>query len=62
MTSDEAGPRDLLDVDLRDEIELMSDLLVAASSSPRHFTADEVDALLGIRPRRTRSERVPKQA
>jgi hypothetical protein len=61
MTSDEAGTRDLLDVALRDEIELMSDLLVAASSSPRHFTPEEVDALLGIRPGRARGERVSEQ-
>ena len=41
-------PNDLVDGDLADEIELVSDLVVAASTSPRHFTADEVDALLGI--------------
>lgn len=39
---------DLVDGDLADEIELVSDLVVAASTSPRHFTPDEVDALLGI--------------
>jgi hypothetical protein len=47
--SDEAEHTgDLLDVALANEIELVSDLVVAASSSPRHFTPDEVDALLGI--------------
>jgi hypothetical protein len=49
--SDEAEHTgDLLDVALANEIELVSDLVVAASSSPRHFTRDEVDALLGIEP------------
>jgi hypothetical protein len=46
--SEHAG--DLLDVALADEIELVSDLVVAASSTQRHFTPDEVDALLGIEP------------
>ena len=41
---------DLVDGDLADEIELVSDLVVAASTSTRHFTPDEVDALLGIDP------------
>ena len=48
MTSEEERSGDLLDVALADEIELVSDLVVAASSSPRHFTPDEVDELLGI--------------
>ncbi len=39
---------DLVDDELADEIELVSDLVVAASTSSRHFTQDEVDALLGI--------------
>lgn len=47
---DEARSRDLIDVDLRDEIELVSDLVVAASSTSRHFTPDEVDVLLGVQP------------
>ncbi|ADU49454.1 hypothetical protein [Intrasporangium calvum] len=45
--SDEAT-NDLVDGALADEIELVSDLVVAASTSPRHFTPEEVDALLGI--------------
>ena len=49
MTPEDERSGDLLDVALRDESELVSDLVVAASSSPRHFTPDEVDALLGIR-------------
>jgi len=48
MMPDDERSGDLLDVALADEIELVSDLVVAASSSPRHFTPDEVDALLGI--------------
>ena len=48
MTPEEDRSGDLLDVALADEIELVSDLVVAASSSPRHFTEDEVDELLGI--------------
>lgn len=48
MTPEEERSGDLLDVALADEIELVSDLVVAASSSPRHFTPDEVDDLLGI--------------
>ncbi|MER7071998.1 hypothetical protein [Terrabacter sp. NPDC000476] len=48
MTPEEERSADLLDVELADEIELVSDLVVAASSSPRHFTPDEVDELLGI--------------
>jgi hypothetical protein len=48
MTPEEERSSDLLDVALRDEIELVSDLVVAASGSPRHFTPAEVDELLGI--------------
>lgn len=48
MTPEEEQSGDLRDVVLADEIELVSDLVVAASSSPRHFTPDEVDQLLGV--------------
>jgi hypothetical protein len=48
MMPDDERSGDLLDVALADEIELVSDLVVAASSSARHFTPEEVDALLGI--------------
>ena len=48
MTPDDERADDLVDEALRDEIELVSDLVVAASTSPRHFTQDEVDALLGV--------------
>ncbi|MEO6996972.1 MAG: hypothetical protein ABI112_02720 [Terracoccus sp.] len=50
MTTEDERSGDLLDVTLRDEIELVSDLVVAASSSHRHFTPDEVDELLGVAP------------
>ena len=50
MTPEEERSGDLLDVALADEIELVSDLVVAASSSTRHFTPAEVDALLGVLP------------
>ena len=48
MTPEEERSGDLLDVQLADEIELVSDLVVAASSSPRHLTPEEIDQLLGI--------------
>lgn len=51
MTGDDGVHGDLLDVALRDEIELVSELVVAASSSPRHLTTEEIDALLGLRPK-----------
>lgn len=57
MTRDEAAHGDLLDVALRDEIELVSDLVVAASSSPRHFTPEEVDVLLGLVPKAANTTR-----
>jgi hypothetical protein len=48
MTPEEERSADLLDVALRDEIELVSDLVVAASGSERHFTQAEIDELLGL--------------
>ena len=50
MTPEDERSGDLLDVALADEIELVSDLVVAASSATRHFTPAEVDALLGVLP------------
>lgn len=47
-TRDDSAP-ELVDAALRDEIELVSDLVVAASSAERHLTRAEVDRLLGIR-------------
>ncbi len=48
MSRDDEGPGDLLDPALRDEIELVSDLVVAASAATRPFTPDEAAALLGL--------------
>lgn len=53
---------DLVDGDLADEIELVSDLVVAASTSTRHFTPDEVDALLGIDGGAARESGEPRQS
>jgi hypothetical protein len=43
---------DLTDDALESEIELVSALVVAASSSDRPLDQDEVDHLLGLRPKR----------
>ncbi len=48
MTSEPERSGDLLDPALADEIELVSNLVVAASTTSRHFTPDEVDELLGV--------------
>ncbi|MEO7752870.1 MAG: hypothetical protein ABIS35_05600 [Terracoccus sp.] len=48
MTSEPERSGDLLDAALADEIELVSNLVVAASTTSRHFTPDEVDELLGV--------------
>ena len=47
-----ADPRDdnLTDNDLQSEIELVGDLVVAASASDGPLPQDEVDLLLGVRP------------
>jgi len=39
---------DLTDDDLKSEIEMVSELVVAATSSDRHLDQDEVDLLLGV--------------
>lgn len=48
MAGEDGKSVDLLDETLRDEIELVSDLVVAASATSRHFTAAEIDELLGV--------------
>jgi hypothetical protein len=45
----------LTDGDLASEIELVSKLVVAATSSERRLRQDEVDDLLGVAPKRDRS-------
>jgi hypothetical protein len=61
MTPEEERSGDLLDVALADEIELVSDLVVAASSSTRHFTPAEVDALLGVLPASATASGAPER-
>ena len=52
--SDEPGissrPDDLQDDDLRQEIELVSDLVLAASASDHQLSLAEIDRILGVRP------------
>jgi len=49
-----AGAQDdnLTDDDLQSEIELVSELVVAATSSDGPLHQEEVDVLLGVRPRK----------
>jgi hypothetical protein len=49
-THDPQDEDDLTDDDLESEIELVSELVVAASSSERPLHQDEVDQLLGVDP------------
>ena len=58
MSADEARDDNLTDnyltdIDLESEIELVSDLVVAATSSDGPMRQDEVDLLLGIPPEKT---------
>ena len=48
MTTDPRAGADLTDDALQDEIELVGDLVVAASASERPLTEDEIDEALGI--------------
>lgn len=48
MTTDPRAGDDLTDDALQHEIELVGDLVVAASASERPLTEDEIDAALGI--------------
>jgi hypothetical protein len=50
MSPAKAPDDNLIDDDLQSEIEMVSELVVAASSSDRPLEQDEVDLLLGIRP------------
>jgi hypothetical protein len=47
-THDDTVDDDLTDDDLESEIELVSELVVAATSSDRPLHQDEVDHLLGV--------------
>lgn len=44
------GVADLQDAELQEEIELVADLVVAASASPRPLSVVEIDRILGLRP------------
>jgi hypothetical protein len=48
MTTDPRAGADLTDDALQNEIELVGDLVVAASASERPLTEDEIDEALGI--------------
>ena len=48
MTKDPRAGADLTDDALQDEIELVGDLVVAATASDEPLTEDEIDAALGI--------------
>ncbi len=48
MTTDPHAGAELTDGALQDEIELVGDLVVAASASERPLTEDEIDQALGI--------------
>ena len=50
MASAEGQNGNLTDDDLQSEIELVGDLVVAATSSDGPMTQDEIDRLLGVRP------------
>ena len=50
MTIDRPGGGELTDDALQDEIELVGELVVVASSSERALTDDEIDTALGIKP------------
>ena len=40
----------LEDVDLLGEVELTTNLIIAASESEGHLSADRIDEILGVRP------------
>jgi hypothetical protein len=48
MAADPIGGADLTDGALQDEIELVGDLVVAASASEGPLTEDEIDEVLGV--------------
>ncbi|MEO6145335.1 MAG: hypothetical protein ABIP19_15265 [Dermatophilaceae bacterium] len=50
MASVESGGDNLTDDDLQSEIELVGDLVVAATSSDGPLPQDEIDRLLGVHP------------
>jgi hypothetical protein len=57
MAAADAEDDNLTDNDLQSEIELVGDLVVAASASDSPLSQDEVDRLLGVRPRGEQSHK-----
>ena len=49
----------LEDSDLLGEVELTTNLIIAASESDEHLTMDEIDQILGVSPGRQLSRRLP---
>jgi hypothetical protein len=43
----------LEDSDLLGEVELTTNLIIAASETDEHLTAEEIDEILGVEPRRS---------
>ena len=63
MTKEPRAGADLTDDALQDEIELVGDLVVAATASDEPLTEDEIDRALGIeRGHPTSSEDTPSAA
>ena len=60
-THDPQDEDELTDDDLESEIELVSELVVAASSSERPLHQDEVDQLLGVDPKRPSTADEPER-
>ena len=58
MAAAQARGDNLTDVDLQSEIELVGDLVVAATSSDGPLGQDEVDGILGVSPKQ--SAQAPK--
>ncbi len=48
VTSEQPPDDDLRDAVLHQEIELVGELVVAATSAPEHLTQAEIDRLLGV--------------
>jgi hypothetical protein len=43
----------LEDADLLGEVELTTNLIIAASEADEHLTIEEIDRILGVRPQRS---------
>jgi hypothetical protein len=62
MAADPIVGTDLTDGALQDEIELVGDLVVAASASEGPLTEDEIDEVLGVMRGSASAEQRPKAA